>query len=286
MVADDNAVCAVGPVTAQSLVLDIQGVVIEISAPAEVASTVREQMGEAAAVADATRHPALRYRHEIRSDGTHRFVRRDGMTVAGDDASAAADALTDHLHTAVANRSTKGLFVHAGVFSIEDRLVLAPGPSHAGKSTLVAAAVRRGATYFSDEFAIVDTEGKVHPYPRPLSVRTVGGSKRLHPRTDLDGTVATGPRPVALILATRFESGISWQPESLVGARAALPIIANTIHARRQAESTMRIAAGLARKALVLEGPRGEAEKLLDELMGLLRSLKSQESNRLMRGTV
>lgn len=243
-------------------------------------------MGEAATVVDSPRPAGLRYVHEIRPDGTHRFVRRDGMTTTGVDPHGAASALTDHLHTAVANRSTTGVFVHAGAFSIEDRLVLVPGRSHSGKSSLVAAAVRRGAVYFSDEFAVVDETGRTHPYPRPLSIRTPDGPQRLHPRADLGGFVATTPMHPALILDTRFESGTSWKPVPVDGARAALPIIANTVHARRQAESTMRVAAQLARRALVLEGPRGEAEELLDELVDVLRSLPQPEPDGSLKGAV
>jgi hypothetical protein len=31
----------------------------------------------------------------------------------------------------------------------------------------VAELVRAGATYYSDEFAVLDSRGRVHPFPRP-----------------------------------------------------------------------------------------------------------------------
>ena len=31
--------------------------------------------------------------------------------------------------------------------------------------------VRRGCVYFSDEYALIDSQGLVHPYPRALQVR-------------------------------------------------------------------------------------------------------------------
>ena len=45
-----------------------------------------------------------------------------------------------------------------------------PGHSFSGKSTLVAALVRAGAVYYSDEFAVLDPDGFVHPYAKALSL--------------------------------------------------------------------------------------------------------------------
>lgn len=61
--------------------------------------------------------------------------------------------------------------VHAGAVLWGERILLLPGITHSGKSSLVAELLRRGATYFSDEYALVDSEGHVHPYPRPLLLR-------------------------------------------------------------------------------------------------------------------
>src|SRR6267142_2744385 len=45
------------------------------------------------------------------------------------------------------------------------------GRSLSGKTTLVRELLRRGATYYSDEFAVVDDFGNIHPFPRPLGIR-------------------------------------------------------------------------------------------------------------------
>ncbi len=256
-----------------SLMLDIQGVVVEITAPAELCSIVRDLLGDAATLVDGSSDPALRFRHDHAAEGSHHFVRSDGTTATGNDPYSAAATLVDHLHTAVANRSTVGVFVHAGVFAFGDRLVVVPGRSHAGKSSLVAAAVERGAHYYSDEYAIVDPSGKVHPYARPIALRTPSGPRHVHVRNDLGGTVGSHPSVAAVILVTEFRAGERWVPTTLIGASAALPIIANTVHARRQAQSTIAAAAALVETAVVLSGARGEATDLLDALQDLLPSL-------------
>lgn len=63
------------------------------------------------------------------------------------------------------------LFVHAGVASLDGRGILLPAPPDHGKSTTVAALVRAGFDFLSDEAAALDlADGSVHPFPRPLSL--------------------------------------------------------------------------------------------------------------------
>src|SRR5262249_36246454 len=71
----------------------------------------------------------------------------------------------------VAEMAPERVFVHAGVVAYQGRGILLPGRSFAGKSTLVRELVQAGAQYYSDEYAVLDADGAVHPYPRPLSIR-------------------------------------------------------------------------------------------------------------------
>ncbi len=57
------------------------------------------------------------------------------------------------------------VFVHASVAGWRGKAILLPGNSLSGKTTLVAELVRSGAEYYSDEYAVLDSEGWVHPYP-------------------------------------------------------------------------------------------------------------------------
>ena len=97
-------------------------------------------------------------------------VKLDGRPVgsaSADDGSGLA-ALEAALRAHVALQSPDRIFVHAGVVAVRGRAIVLPGTSYCGKTTLVAALVRAGATYFSDEFAVLDERGAVHPYPKPL----------------------------------------------------------------------------------------------------------------------
>jgi hypothetical protein len=121
-------------------------------------------------------------------------------------------ALESHRHLYVGECASNRVFVHAGVVGWRGRAILLPGASRSGKSTLVAALLRAGARYYSDEYAVLDPLGLVHPFARPLSIRSVDRitARRLGPeafggRTGEDswnrsrgsrgGSDTTGARP-------------------------------------------------------------------------------------------
>ena len=88
-------------------------------------------------------------------------------------------ALAAHAEPLVAERAPNHLFVHAGVVGWEGRAIVMPGASFAGKTTLVQAWLEAGATYYSDEFAVLDRAGRVHPFARPLTIRDGNDRRRL-----------------------------------------------------------------------------------------------------------
>ena len=55
----------------------------------------------------------------------------------------------------VATHCDQMVFVHAGVVSWHGIAILVPGRSAIGKSKVVSALVQRGATYYSDTFAVL-----------------------------------------------------------------------------------------------------------------------------------
>ena len=81
------------------------------------------------------------------------------------------DSLESTMRFQVALSSEQRLFIHAGVVGWRGRAIVIPGASFSGKTSLVAALVRAGATYYSDEFAVFDSHGLVHPYLKPLNMR-------------------------------------------------------------------------------------------------------------------
>ena len=81
------------------------------------------------------------------------------------------DFLEADLRHHVAEHAPRRVFVHAGVVGFRGRAIVIPGRSHSGKSTLVGELIRAGATYYSDEYAVLDARGRVHPFAKPISIR-------------------------------------------------------------------------------------------------------------------
>ena len=151
-------------------------------------------------------------------------------------------ALAAHAEPFVAERAPEHLFVHAGVVGWEGRAIVMPGASFAGKTTLVQAWLEAGATYYSDEFAVLDRAGRVHPFARPLAIRD--GSTALTRRVPvaaLGAESGTTPLPVGLVLVTSYRAGARWRPRGLTPAQTLLALMRNTVAARGNPAHSMPI---------------------------------------------
>jgi Rps23 Pro-64 3,4-dihydroxylase Tpa1-like proline 4-hydroxylase len=200
-------------------------------------------------------------------------VRRDGaVCFRAETADDAVNWLSREIDSAIAVHARAGLFVHAGVVAWRGRAIVVPGRSTTGKSTLVAELVRRGATYYSDEFAVLDDEARVHPYARPPVLR--GAVHQGRPAGNMAREIAERPAlPVSLIVSMPFREGATWCPKVITGARAVLPIIDNTILARAESARTVRLAARMAPHVVTLEGVRPDAEVAAPRILEVLDDL-------------
>lgn len=179
--------------------------------------------------------------------------------------------LESNLHFQIAVQSPNHLFLHAGVVAWHGRAILIPGRSMAGKTQLVAALVQRGAAYYSDEYAVLNAQGEVLPYPKRLSLRQHNGC--LPKRVDaeaLGGTVGVAPVPASLILVTYYRSGASWQPCPLSPGQAVLALLDNTVLARARPEYALTTLQKTVSHAIALKGERGEAEEVTESVLELL----------------
>jgi hypothetical protein len=151
------------------------------------------------------------------------------------------------------------IFIKAGVVALDGAAIVIPGGSGSGKTTLVAALIDLGAMYYSDEYAVVDEQGRIHPYAKPLSLRDSARDElgRLEPV--LPGRVATQPIAAQLIVSTSYRPDVHWRPERVSAAEAAQLLLTNTPAARTRASSALATACRVARGATGLAGPRGEA---------------------------
>jgi hypothetical protein len=254
-----------------SVVLASHGARVIVRAPADLAATVVDLASTVATIgADGPTDAELVA--EQRADGT--WVLRGSATTQTASGADIADLVVDHLHKLVSVHARHVVFIHAGVVGMHDRVVIVPGRSHTGKTTLVAAAVRAGWHYYSDEFAVVDADGLIHPYPRPLGVRDESGRTHPVPVREFGGTAATERARAAAIVSTRFVAGTTWSPRIVEGSAAALTIVDNAVRARLDPRAVFRAAAaivGAPTPAYV--GARGDATEVVDRLPTLIEAM-------------
>lgn len=176
-----------------------------------------------------------------------------------------------HLMNHVAERAPGYVFLHAGVVAWQDRALLLPGFSHAGKSTLVAELVRAGATYYSDEFALLDAGGRVHPFLRTLQMRRPGRSEQTPlPLAQLNGRAGTGALAVSLVVFTEFAEGACWTPEVLTSGQAILGMLQHAVSAQRTPARVLSTLTAALRHAAAWRSMRGEATATAAALLAAL----------------
>jgi hypothetical protein len=193
----------------------------------------------------------------------------DEKPIAGPfDLRLALGILDAELRMYIALHAPDHVFVHAGVVGVEDHAIVLPGRSFAGKTTLVAALVKAGAEYWSDEYAVLDADGLVHPYPKPLSVR-INDTRETdeQPVESLGGRAGDRPLPVAVIAFTSYRPGAAWALRSRTAGEGAVKLLEHSIAARSRPEQVLAAVRRAATNAMVLEGERGDARQAASALL-------------------
>lgn len=205
-------------------------------------------------------------------DGDSWRLWQDGTEIArGTTLEYILHGLESELKLYVAEWGKERIFLHAGVVGVHGKAVLLPGYSMAGKTTLVAELVRAGAAYYSDDFAVLDPLGMVHPFSTPLQVREHNTVEQTRWELDrLGGAAGSDPLPVGLVLLTHFQPGVRFRPRRVTPGRALLELLRYT-PARSRPHESIDTLERVVRSAVVLKGARGEVEAaariVLDRLL-------------------
>jgi hypothetical protein len=252
----------------ESVAVEAFGVTVAVTADAQHFAAVREFLPPLARPA---KRPPERGRFALVKDTDDALLRVicDEQSIAGPvDLRLALGILDAELRMHIALHAPQHVFVHAGVVGVGERAIVLPGRSFAGKTTLVAALVRAGAEYWSDEYAVLDADGLVHPYPKPLSVRI--NATRVtdeRPIESLGGRAGDRPLPVALIAFTNYRPGSAWALHHCTVGQGAVKLLEHSIAARSRPEQVLAAVRRAATDAAILEGDRGEADQAASALL-------------------
>ncbi len=249
--------------------------------PSPLIPGVEQGGAEPGAEVDAADLPftCFRFQRARSKNGSSTFqVAENGSDVfSSSDIGAAARTLESRIHQYVAASTEAAVFVHAGVVAWGGRAVVIPGPSHCGKSTLVAALVSEGATYYSDEYAVIDLAGRIHAFPREIRLRPDVLRQPIAVAPKLGDGGPLDPLPLGWVLNIRHNPAATWRPRALTPGQTLLALLENTVAVRRQSELTVKTLKTALGAAIGFLSERAEAGGAARAIIRLLASNRASE---------
>lgn len=186
------------------------------------------------------------------------------------------DAMDTAIRQRVGAASPDRLFIHAGAVVWNGRAIVLPGRSGAGKTTLVIALVKAGAEYGSDDYAVLDVQGRLHAYARPISCRQ-GAHRRinLNAERDLGGRRVAAPVPIGLFVHTTYRPAASLELERISPGASAFGLYANVLAARERPAFAFEVLSVAVSGAISVAGDRGDADAAAAAILGYSEQLPS-----------
>ena len=178
------------------------------------------------------------------------------------------------LRLTIAEYAVDRVFLHAGVIGWRGKAIIMPAKSFGGKTTLVKVLTKMGAQYYSDEYAVLDEAGYVHPFPKMLSIR---GQQDEYQQTDfsvesLGGVKGMEPLPVGMILITEYDSQAEWQPQILSDGLGVMEMLSHTIPIRYNPKFSLKVLNNTANHAIIVKTKRGEAKDFAVRLLSFFEN--------------
>ena len=204
-------------------------------------------------------------------DGTWCFLQNEERTNYAGSEYVIFNSFDSFLRLRVAEYAEDWVFVHAGVVAWNSQAVIVPAPSHKGKTTLVAELIKNGAEYYSDEYALLDKSGLVHPFPRDLSIRGPenGGRGRLIP-PELLGRVGRKPIRAGAILFTEYKKGAKWAPRELTIGQGIMETIPHSIPIHLDPKFSLEVLNNAYKGAIIAKSFRGDVRSASPKILGFL----------------
>jgi hypothetical protein len=168
----------------------------------------------------------------------------------------------------IAEHSPDWVFVHAGVVLWKGQLLVIPGHSLSGKTTLVRTLLQNGAIYYSDEYAVFDGEGRVYPFATPLGIRREGEIQQTKREAVTFGAeIGALARCIDWVIMTRYRKGTTKPLKELSSGNGVLALLAHTVSARRFPQRVISVLKKAVATAKIRKGYRGEAQEMLKFLL-------------------
>jgi hypothetical protein len=173
--------------------------------------------------------------------------------------NSALRSLQKEMHLCVAEHARNYVFIHAGVIDWNGIGIVFPGSSYAGKSTLIWSLVQSGARYYSDEYAVFDNHGSVHPFILPINLRFATNERQ----TVIPERAASNPIKPDLIVFARYRRNATWRPRMLRPAECLLQLIRHSIAIRRNPAFVLPVLREISSRSRAYMGSRGDCQQII-----------------------
>jgi hypothetical protein len=131
----------------------------------------------------------------------------------------------------------------------------------------------RGATYYSDEYAVFDAGGRVHPFARMLQLRSPSAVRHVHAK-ELGAPIGLKPIDAGLILFAKYTPARSWSVGPLTPGNALLHLLANTVRARTHAVQAIHAFRPAVLRASAYEAVRGDTDAAVQFVSESLNAMR------------
>lgn len=210
----------------------------------------------------------------------YKLLRNEEKLVESASRETALDSFESYLRLTVAEFASKHIFVHAGVIAWKGKAIILPAYSFHGKTTLVAELIKRGAIYFSDEYAVLDEEGLVYPFPKMLSLRGIIDDYRqvdFSPES-LGAIVGVEPAQAGLIFITEYKPNARWRPKRLSSGEGIMELLKHTVSIRQNPKFSLKVLKKTASRGIIAKSKRGEAKIFADKLLDFFEEISTKPS--------
>lgn len=157
--------------------------------------------------------------------------------------------LTDRIVFHVADKSENLHCLHAACVAKNDKAIVVPANSGAGKSTFTTWLAANDFDYLTDELILIDDEGRLDAIARPIQIKSHGLGAIDHlikepslvqkgkfanalPIECLGGNRAEGEQHLGLFIFPKYEKGSDFSFRQLSSAEAGMRLMANHVNAR------------------------------------------------------
>jgi hypothetical protein len=205
-----------------------------------------------------------------RTGNTYKLIRNGGdYETSGRSRTGFLKFFDSMVRVSVAEAARRYVFLHAGVVGWRGKAIIMPANSFMGKSTLVKALVKQGAEYYSDDFAVLDKNGLVHPFARPISLRAADVNYTPYEVSvaEFGGRTGVEALPIGLIFLTSYAARSRWAPRLLPRGEGILATLPFAIAIRKRTELCLQVLNLASSRAIICSSFRGDADRCAKKLL-------------------